>query len=163
MPEYILVTDPDGMNRVIIKDPKNINFITRQNDAEKAAGRENKMLKIGQTFPNEESANAYVMANKVVHGHSAVPKVATLQTALRDSQNEIEVLKAKLAAAENKVQSTPFLAPPAQPTEKLNVIDTLAKIKNIDNEAELKAMFEGETRDTVLNALNKAIEKIKLS
>lgn len=156
MPEFILLTDPDGTNRIVPKTPKMINFIDKVNAGEV----ENKQIKKGITFPSEEAGNAYLSENPKVHGHSPIAKVGMLQNIVKDQQDEIAQLKAALAAKSQEKQSTP---PPPADNEPIGVRETLALIPTLKTVAELESLLVNEERKTVVEAVNKAITKLKIS
>lgn len=91
MPKYILITDPNGANRVVPESAKA--FVIKQNDAWK----EEERLKIGQTFEDEETANEYVIKNPMVVGHSPIKKVEVLNNALQSKNAELKAKDDEIA------------------------------------------------------------------
>lgn len=153
MPEYILVTDPDGTNRTVQKTQKAVNFIARLNENEVEAKR----LKIGQTFASEEEANAFIANNKVTIGHSPIQAVGTLKNVVKEQQSEIETLKATI---QRMAQTATVVETKIEDEQPLNVVKTLEKLRELTTAEEIRAMLVGEDRLTIIKEANKMLEKL---
>jgi hypothetical protein len=151
MPEYILITDPDGTNRTVQKTQRNVNFIARLNEVEVEAKR----LKIGKTFASEQEANDYIAENKVTIGHSPVAAVGTLKNVVKEQQSEIDALKAQI----QKMAQAQAPSATAQ-AEQPNVVKTLEKLKALTTVEEIEQMLVGEERSTIINEGKKLIKKL---
>ncbi len=161
MPEYLLVTDPDGTNRIVEKTKKILSFIDKQNETQGEYQRRKK----GQTFENEQLATAYLIEHPRDNQYSPIPKVGILQNQNADLKNENDRLKelvAKLQAGSSQSQNAPYIpGSTSQSTvSQMNVVDTLAKIRTLESTAEIALLIKGDTRQTVIDAANAKIKSL---
>lgn len=152
MAEYLILTDPNGTNRTVMKSKRMLEYLHSHNATN---GQEN-TIKIGQTFPSEEEANAYVAANPVDNSHSTNPRETMYKTLATEQQSEIDRLKALLAEAEAAKASPEQSAAPSL----LNVPKTLELLKTLTSKEEIENILVGETRTTIINAAKLRLTEI---
>lgn len=143
----LLVTHPDGTRHVVLATRPNVEFIERHNESCKP---EERFKKIDMDY---DEAVEFIQKNGTRDTqHSVDPKVGIYKNVIDAKDNEIEMLRAKLAALEGAGSAAGAALP--------NAAEVIAKINAATTAAEIEKLAAGDPRKTVQDAAEKAKTKI---